>query len=110
MEKPKRGDDMGKKRNCGQGALKTQVIGAKERSFGIVRSLATKRYEQNFVLIFKQLIEFIETICKQTTTIISGEFSGYNVLNYHKTEFIYLMISHSLGWYSDYNGTHTNGD
>jgi transposase-like protein len=52
-EKPKRGGDMDKTRNCGKTALKTQIIGVKELSFGKVRSIATKRDEQNRVLIDK---------------------------------------------------------
>jgi hypothetical protein len=94
---PKRGDDVDKKHDCGRGALKIQIIGVKERFFGIIRSIATKRYERNFVFIVKQFIEFIKMVYDHTSTIISDEFSGYNVLNYHQTEFIYLMINHLLG-------------
>jgi hypothetical protein len=93
---PRKGDDPDKKRKRGKGTLKTPVIGVRERSSGKVRAIAAKRDEQNKTLTGEQLLEFIGTACKPTTTIISDEFSEYNILNYRKTEFFHLTINHSL--------------
>jgi transposase-like protein len=107
--KSRKNDDPDKKRKRGRGTLKTPVIGVKERSSGKVRAVVAKRDGQNKTLTGKQLLEFIRTACKPTTTIISDEFTGYRVLNHHKTEFFHLTINRSLRQYSDHRGTHTNG-
>jgi transposase-like protein len=101
--------DKDKRRKRGRGTNKTPIIGVKEWSSGKVRAIVAKRDGKNRTLTGKQLLEFIRTACKPTTTIISDEFSGYRVLNHHKTEFFHLTINHSLRQYSDHEGTHTNG-
>jgi hypothetical protein len=98
--KPRKGDTPDKKRKRGRWTLKTPVIGVRELSSGKVRAVVAKRDGKNRTLTGKQLLEFIRTACKPTTTIISDEFSGYRVLNHHKTEFLHLTIDHPLGQYS----------
>ncbi|MDR3102323.1 MAG: IS1595 family transposase, partial [Methanocalculaceae archaeon] len=86
----------------GKRHIKTPVVGIKERSSSHVKIVVAKRDG-------RQLLEFIRTACKSTTTVITDKFSGYNVLNNQKTKFFLLTINHSLGQYSDHKGTHTNG-
>jgi hypothetical protein len=68
-----------------------------------------KQDGRNKTLTGKQLLDFVRIACKSTVAIISDEFSGYNVLNYRKTEFFHLTIDHSFGQYSDHKGTYING-
>jgi hypothetical protein len=64
--------------------------------------------EKGQKLTGKQLLSVIEKVTIDGATVVSGDFSGYNILD-DKAHFIHLTVNHSLGQYSAGNGVHTNG-
>jgi transposase-like protein len=94
----------------GRGTDKTPVIGAKERSSGKVYAKVALPNEKGQKLTGKRLLAVLAEVCKDGTTVISDDFSGYNILDKdHPNNFSHLTVKHSAGQFSAGNGIHTNG-
>jgi transposase-like protein len=94
----------------GRGTNKTPVVGIKERNSGIVYARVMYANKEGKKLTGRQLIDVLDKICKNKTTVITDDFRGYDILN-KDTEKKYkrFMINHSEGYYSNGDGIHTNG-
>ena len=93
----------------GRGTDKTPVIGVKERGTNRVYAQVALPNEQGQKLTGKQLLKVIEKVCKDGTTVISDDFSGYGILDRKNVkQFVHLTVNHSLGQFSAGNGVHTN--
>jgi transposase-like protein len=100
------------KNKRGRGTDKTPVVGVKERSTGKVYAKVMLPNEEGQKLTGKQLLEVLATACKDKTTVVSDDFSGYKILDKkHANDFIHLSINHSLGEYCNFKDKdiHTNG-
>lgn len=98
-DKPKRG----------RGTSKTPVIGVKERNTGKVHAVVANYNDEGKQLSGKQLFAVLKKVCKGNNTVMTDQFSGYNLLyKENKCNFVRLKIDHtvadSLG-----DGIHTNG-
>lgn len=51
-----------------------------------------------------QLLEILNEVCKKKASIITDEFTGYNILR--KTEYVHLTIDHTKEFVKDF--VHTN--
>jgi transposase-like protein len=93
----------------GRGTNKTPVIGVKERSTQKVYAKVALPNEEGQKLTGKQLLSVLDEVCKDDTTVVSDDFTGYKILD-NKTEnnFLHLTVNHSEGQYSAGNGIHTN--
>jgi hypothetical protein len=82
----------------------------KERNSKQVYAQVMLPNEDGQKLSGRQLLSVLDTVCKEETTVVSDDFSGYNILN-RKTmkRYIHVSVNHSLGQYSAGNGVHTNG-
>ena len=93
----------------GRGTKKTPVIGIKERNTQRVYAEVALPNEEGQKLTGKQLLSILDKVCKDETTVVSDDFTGYKILDKkHKNKFIHLTVNHSQGQYSAGNGIHTN--
>ncbi|KAA6319249.1 hypothetical protein EZS27_030838 [termite gut metagenome] len=93
----------------GRGTSKTPVIGVKERSTGKVHAVVANKNEFGKQLTGKQLFKVLNKVCKENTTVMTDQFSGYNILDKeNEKNFIRLKVDHSV-MFSLGNGIHTNG-
>ena len=93
----------------GRGTAKTPVVGVKERSTKRVYAQVALPNEEGKKLSGKQLLEILDKVCKDKTTVASDDFSGYNILDREtKNNFLHVTVNHSIGQYSAGNGIHTN--
>ncbi|KAA6333976.1 hypothetical protein EZS27_017670 [termite gut metagenome] len=93
----------------GRGTSKTPVIGVKERSTGKVHAVVANKNEFGKQLTGKQLFKVLNKVCKDNTTVMTDQFSGYNILDKeNEKNFIRLKVDHSV-MFSLGNGIHTNG-
>lgn len=92
----------------GRGTKKTPVVGVKERNTKKVYAQVALPNEDGQKLSGKQLLGILDKVCKDETTVISDEFTGYNILDkQHKNHFVHLTVNHSIGQFA--NGKiHTN--
>jgi hypothetical protein len=103
------------KNKRGRGTKKIAVVGVKERSTSHVVAKVMLPNSEGKVLSGKQLVEVIETACKEKTTekivVATDELSSYNKLNSKKYEkkYIHVTVKHKVGQYYAEDGTHTNG-
>ena len=98
-DKPKRG----------RGTSKTPVIGVKERNTGKVHAVVANYNDEGKRLSGKQLFAVLKKVCKPNTTVMTDQFSGYDILDgKNKGNFVRLKIDHSVA-YSLGDGIHTNG-
>ncbi len=91
----------------GRGTSKTPVIGVKERNTGKVHAVVANYNDEGKRLSGKQLLAVLKRVCKPNTTVMTDEYSGYNILDGGK-DFVRLKIDHSVA-YSLGDGIHTNG-
>jgi len=104
----------------GRGTKKTPVFGIKERESGKVYARIMLPDELGKKLTGRQLLDVIEKVCKEGTTIISDDFSSYKILD--EPDFLMLLddlepatrfghktVCHSRGEYVAPGGVHTNG-
>ena len=97
-EKPKRS----------RGASKTHVIGVKERNTGKVHAVVANYNDEGKQLSGKQLFAVLKKVCKGNKTVITDQFSGFNILDKeNECNFIRLKIDHPVT-YSLGEGIHTN--
>jgi transposase-like protein len=93
----------------GRGTDKTPVVGVKERNSKKVYARVALPNEQGQKLTGKQLLNILDTVCADNTTVVSDDFSGYNILDKkHDNNFIHFTVNHSIGQFSDGKGVHTN--
>lgn len=91
---------------------KTPVIGVKERSSGRVHCVVATANANGQKLTGKQLLKVLNDACKEGTTVITDQYSGYNVIDEGRVEntknFIRIMVNHEVE-FSKGDGKHTNG-
>lgn len=91
---------------------KTPVIGVKERSSGRVHCVVATANADGQKLTGKQLLKVLDNVCKAGTTIMTDQYSGYNVIDEGRVEntknFIRIMVNHEVE-FSKGDGKHTNG-
>ena len=93
----------------GRGTSKTPVIGVKERSSGKVHAVVANFNAEGKQLSGKQLFSVLKKVCKDGTTVMTDQYSGYNILDKeNEKNFIRVKVDHSVT-YSLGNGVHTNG-
>ncbi|MDR1443424.1 MAG: IS1595 family transposase, partial [Treponema sp.] len=92
----------------GRGTDKTPVVGVKERDSGKVYATVALPNEAGQKLTGKQLLEVIDKVTADGTTVVTDDFSGYNILN-KKEKYVHLTVNHSAGQFSAGKGVHTNG-
>lgn len=97
------------KQKRGRGTSKTPVIGVKERNTGKVHAVVANYNEEGKQLSGKQLFNVLKKVCKTNTTVMTDQFSGYNILDKkNDCNFVRLKIDHTVA-YSLGDGIHTNG-
>lgn len=91
---------------------KTPVIGVKERSSGRVHCVVATANADGQKLTGKQLLKVLDNVCKAGTTVMTDQYSGYNVIDEGRAEntknFIRIMVNHEVE-FSKGDGKHTNG-
>lgn len=93
----------------GRGTSKTPVIGVKERNTGKVHAVVANYNEEGKQLSGKQLFNVLKKVCKTNTTVMTDQFSGYNILDKENDcNFVRLKIDHTVA-FSLGDGIHTNG-
>lgn len=93
----------------GRGTSKTPVIGVKERNTGRVHCVVATSNADGKQLTGKQLFGVLKDVCKSGTTVMTDQFSGYNILDSeNEKDFVRIKIDHSMV-YSLGRGIHTNG-
>lgn len=93
----------------GRGTSKTPVIGVKERNTGKVHAVVANKNKDGKQLTGKQLFKVLDKICKEGTTVMTDQFSGYNILDHKNSKnLIRVKVDHNVV-YSLGNGIHTNG-
>ena len=98
-DKPKRG----------RGTSKTPVIGVKEHNTGKVHAVVANYNEEDKQLSGKQLFNVLKKVCKSNTTVMTDQFSGYNILDKeNECNFVRLKVDHTVA-FSIGDGIHTNG-
>lgn len=88
----------------GRGSKKTPVVGMINRTNKQVYAKVMPRNENGQTLTGKQLLEVINEVVKDGSTIISDEFRGYNTVS--KSGFIHLKVDHTKSFGS--GEIHTN--
>ena len=82
----------------GRGTSKTPVIGVKERNTGKVHAVVANYNEEGKQLSGKQLFNVLKKVCKTNTTVMTDQFSGYNILDKENDcNFVRLKIDHTVG-------------
>lgn len=91
---------------------KTPVIGVKERNSGRVHCVVATANANGQKLTGKQLLKVLNDACKEGTTVMTDQYSGYNVIDEGRIEntkkFIRIMVNHEVE-FSKGDGKHTNG-
>ena len=81
----------------------------KERNTGKVHAVVANYNEEGKQLSGKQLFNVLKKVCKKNTTVMTDQFSGYNILDKENDcNFVRLKIDHTVA-YSLGDGIHTNG-
>lgn len=110
--KPRKSNDENEQKSKrGRGTSKTPVVGVKERNSGKIHAVVALPNEKGQQLSGKQLLKVLNDVCKENTTVMTDQFSGYNILNNgveNTKKLIRIMIDHNVA-YSLGNGIHTNG-
>lgn len=102
------GDSVPSKR--GRGTNKTPVVGVKERSSNKVYAQVALPNKKGQKLTGKQLFKILDKVCKDNTTVMTDDFSGYNFLDRENVnKYVRLTVNHSSGQFYAGNGIHTNG-
>lgn len=102
------GDSVPSKR--GRGTNKTPVVGVKERSSNKVYAQVAIPNKKGQKLTGKQLFKILDKVCKDNTTVMTDDFSGYNFLDRENVnKYVRLTVNHSSGQFYAGNGIHTNG-
>lgn len=92
--KPRKEFDNTKHNKRGRGTKKTPVVGLIDRAKKKVYARVALPNKHGKKLTGMQLLSILNEVCKQDATIITDEFTGYNILK--KTAYIRLMVDHSI--------------
>lgn len=93
----------------GRGTSKTPIIGVKERNTGKVHAVVANLNDEGKKLSGKQLFSVLKKLCKDSTRVVTDQFSAYDILNKeNEKNFVRIKVDHSVS-FSDFNGIHTNG-
>jgi transposase-like protein len=80
----------------------------KEKSTKKVYAQVALPNENGQKLSGKQLLSILDKVCKDETTVISDDFTAYNILDkQHRNNFFHLTVKHSAGEFAVGN-IHTN--
>ena len=90
----------------GRGTKKNVVVGCIDRENKTVYAQVMIKNKEGKKLTGKQLLEVLDQVAQQKSTVISDEFKGYNILS-KKSSYIHLKIDHSKGYVAEGN-VHTN--
>ena len=94
----------------GRGTRKTPVVGVKERNSNRVYAQVALPNKEGKCLSGKQLFKILDKVCKDSTTVMTDDFRGYNFLDHKNSRnFVRISVNHSMGEFSKGNGIHTNG-
>jgi transposase-like protein len=108
-KKNKHDEPVTDKSKVGRGTDKTPVIGIKERNTGKVHAVVANKNKDGQQLTGKQLFRVLNKVCKENTTVMTDQYSGYNILDKpNDKNFIRLKVDHSV-MFSLGDGVHTNG-
>lgn len=92
----------------GRGTSETPVIGVKERNT-CKDTVVTNRNEEGKQISGKQLVSVLNKVCKENITVMTDQFTGYNILDReNEKNFLHLKVDHTIT-YSLGDGIHTNG-
>jgi transposase-like protein len=92
----------------GKGTSKVPVIGVKERGTGKVHAVVANKNKDGKQLSGKQLFSVLNKVCKDNTTVMTDQFSGYNILDKENDKnFIRLQVDHNV-MFSMGNEIHTS--
>lgn len=81
----------------GRGTSKTPVIGVKERSIGKVHAVVANYNDEGKQLTGKQLFNVLKKVCKDGVTVMTDQYSGYNILDKeNEKSFIRVKVDHSI--------------
>ncbi|NDC31883.1 MAG: IS1595 family transposase [Bacteroidetes bacterium] len=109
--KPRKGakkddDDDLPKNKRGRGTNKNVVVGCVDRTNKSVFAKVMIKNKEGKKLTGKQLLDVLNQVVIQDSTVISDEFKGYNILG-KKTSHIHLRVDHTKEFVAS-NGAHTN--
>ena len=110
--KPRKGakkdndDDDLPKNKRGRGTKKNVVVGCVDRMNKSVFAKVMIKNKDGKKLTGKQLLDILNQVVVQDSTIISDEFKGYNIVS-KKTSHIHLRVDHTKEFVGS-NGAHTN--
>ena len=83
----------------GRRTSKTPVIGVKERNTGKVHAVFANYNDEEKRLSGKQLFAVLKKVCKPNTTVMTDQFSGYDILDKkNKGNFVRLKIDHTVAF------------
>ncbi len=102
--KSNRKDDNGKHNKQGRGVKKNPVIGIVGREKKKVCAKVSLPNKEGKKLSGNQILGILNQVCKKKSTVITDEFSRYNILR--KTEYVHLVIDRTKGFVDDF--VHTN--
>ena len=110
-DKPRKGakkddDDDLPKNKRGRGTKKNVVVGCVDRTNKSVFAKVMIKNKDGKKLTGKQLLDVLNRVVVQDSTIISDEFKGYNILA-KKTSHIHLRVDHTKEFVAE-KGVHTN--
>lgn len=92
-----------------RGRSKTPIIGVKERSTVKVHAVVANFNDEGKKLSGKQLFSILKKLCKDSTRVVTDQFSAYDILNKeNEKNFVRIKVDQSVS-FSDFNGIHTNG-
>jgi len=98
-------DDLPKDKR-GRGTKKNVVVGCVDRINKSVFAKVMIKNKEDKKLTGKQLLDILNQVVVQESTIISDEFKGYNILA-KKTSHIHLRVDHTKEFVAE-KGIHTN--
>jgi len=95
----------------GRGTDKIPVVGVKERSTGKIYAEVSLPDESGKQLTGEQLMKVLDSVCKEGITVMTDQFSGYNILDNaakNVRKYSRVKVDHSTV-FSLGSGKHTNG-
>lgn len=104
-----KGGNNDNKHSRGRGTSKTPIIGVKERNTGKVHAVVANYNEEGKHLSGKQLFSVLKKVCKPNTTVMTDQFSGYNIFDKeNEYNLVRLKVDYTIAYLLG-DGIHTNG-
>ncbi|GAH08529.1 unnamed protein product, partial [marine sediment metagenome] len=98
--KKNRKDDDNEHLKRGRGTKKNPVIGIVDREKKKVYARVSLPNKKGKKLSGNQILGILNEVCKKKATIITDEFSGYNILR--KTKHVHLRVDHTREFVRDF--------